>query len=187
MIELILIDDASRDNSFDLANKWITDKKSRFVRVLFSRHEVNKGICITLNELVSHASGQFITFLASDDLLIEDGISKQVGCAIHNNAGFIFSDSKLIDEFGNNIADSAIEYFGRNPRYLVRKNCLIFDVILNWELPFNRIFISSDMLKSVGYFNEKLCYEDRDFIVRVLIHGKFILLSEHKLMFTYYF
>ena len=177
-LELMFIDDASVDESFCVAKKWLDANAQRFARVVFERHKINRGITKTLNELVSHAQGRFIAFLASDDLLVADGISKQVSCALNSNAGFIFADARLIDESGKTISDSAIRHFGRNPRHLMRRNCLIIDVLLNWEAPWTRVFASADLISKIGMFDENLKFEDRDFIVRVLSHGSFALLPE---------
>lgn len=178
LLELIFIDDASADESFSVAKKWLDANQNRFARVVFERHKINRGISATLNELVLRATGRFIAFLASDDLLVADGISKQVICALEHSVGFVFADSRLIDEAGKTISNSAIRYYGRNPIHLARRSCLIIDVLLNWEAPWTRIFASADLLKRIGLFDESFQFEDRDFIVRILSDGSFTLMPE---------
>lgn len=175
-LELVFIDDASRDGSFAAAREWLSRHRDRFMRVVFERHDVNRGISATLNELVSHASGQFITFCASDDLLVADGITAQVQRALDTDAEFVFADARLIDESGAPVSESAIRYFGRDARLLMRRSCLVVDVLLNWEAPWTRIFASAQLIHRLDLFDESLSFEDRDFIVRVLSHGSFTLL-----------
>lgn len=172
-LELVFIDDASRDDSFAVAQAWLEANCGRFARVVFERHEKNRGISATLNEIVSHATGRYFTFLASDDLLVADGITRQVNCALQRDAAYVFADATLIDESGAEIAASALRFHGRHPRALQRRSCLVLDVLLNWESPWTRIFIRTDLLERLGMFDESLRFEDRDFVVRVLIAGSF--------------
>lgn len=177
-LELVFIDDASRDNSFAVAQDWLAANRERFQRVVFERHEQNRGISATLNELVSKATGEYITFIASDDMFVADGIRNQVECARARQADYVFADATLIDEEGELIAQSALRYHGLHPGPMHRRNCLIVDVLLNWEMPWTRIFIRSELLRRLGMFDESLRFEDRDFVVRVLINGSFTFIPD---------
>src|SRR4030067_709807 len=106
LIEFIFIDDASKDNSFNLATKWFENNKDRFVRIVCIQHEKNRGVCATSNELYALSHGEFINFLASDDTLMPEGISRQVDFAIKNNVDFVLTDLKLINNAGELVSDS---------------------------------------------------------------------------------
>ena len=177
-VELVFIDDASADGSFATASAWVAAHGGRFVRTVCQRHEKNRGISATLNELVSLATGRFITFCASDDLLVADGISLQVRRACELDVGFMFADARLMDQAGRPIADSAMRYFGRDPARLERRACLIVDVLFNWEAPWTRLFASAELIHRLGLFDESLHFEDRDFVVRVILDGSFSLVTE---------
>lgn len=177
-LELIFIDDASRDESFEIASSWINAYGGRFERVVFEQHEVNRGITATLNELVFKAKGEYLTFVASDDMLVADGIRKQVLFAQEKEIGYVFADAQLIDEEGGIIAPSALKYFDRTPKAMERKNWLALDVVLNWEIPWTRMFVRKDLLLQLGAFDESMLFEDRDFVVRVLISGSYAFIPE---------
>lgn len=176
-LEIVLIDDASSDATFDVACEWLARNGSRFERIVVERHPVNRGISATLNELVAAAEGEYLTFLASDDTLVSDGVSQQVAFAVERGIGFVFADSELIDESGELISASAIRHHRRSLAILQRRACLVTDVLLNWEAPWTRIFIRRELLLQLGMFDEQLQFEDRDFIVRILIHGSFGLIG----------
>ncbi|MBO4439342.1 MAG: glycosyltransferase [Spirochaetaceae bacterium] len=59
--ELIIVDDCSTDKTAEKIQS-IKDK-----RLFFFQNKFNKGLNSTLNEAFSHARGDFITFLGSDD------------------------------------------------------------------------------------------------------------------------
>jgi glycosyltransferase involved in cell wall biosynthesis len=179
LIEFIFIDDASQDNSFNLAAKWIENNQNRFVRTVYKRHEKNLGICTTMNELYALSHGVYINYLASDDNLLAEGLSKQVSFAVKNGVDFVFTDLTLIDEAGALISDSALQYFGKNGQKLrSSKACLIVDVIFKWNLPWNKSFMSAALVNKIGLFDESLCFEDRDFAISALVNGSFALLVD---------
>ncbi|WP_083829471.1 glycosyltransferase family A protein [Oceanimonas sp. GK1] len=67
-IELIIIDDGSKDNSVEVIQEMIPACEERFKRFEF-RHRPNKGLCATLNEGIGLAAGDIIGFCSSDDIL----------------------------------------------------------------------------------------------------------------------
>jgi len=70
-IEIILLDDGSRDDTYRVAKKYA----SQNVKVL---KQENAGACVTRNNLLSHAQGDFIQWLDSDDVLDKDKINYQI-------------------------------------------------------------------------------------------------------------
>ena len=177
-IELIFIDDASEDNSFKIAKKWLEDNQERFVRTVCVQHKKNLGICKTFNELCALSNGKYINMIASDDLLLVDAISKQVNFLSSRCVDFVFSDCLLIDQSGKQISDSMLKYFGKNREKLKRKIRLTTEIILSWNGPWNKFFMKSDLIEKIGPFDENLCFEDRDFITRVLINGSFEFMAD---------
>lgn len=67
-LEIIIIDDGSRDCTYKLAVEWC--KKDKRIRAI---HQDNKGVSSTRNRGIQEATGDYIMFLDSDDELI-DGI-----------------------------------------------------------------------------------------------------------------
>ena len=66
--EIIITDDASKDNSVDLINSWIKENKGELqIKTIFN--EKNEGLCKILNKAVSIASGKWIKPIACDDIL----------------------------------------------------------------------------------------------------------------------
>ena len=76
-IELIIIDDGSKDNSVDVIQEMIPACEERFVRFEF-RYRPNKGLCATLNEALEWCEGEYLSCIASDDIMLPDKTSFQV-------------------------------------------------------------------------------------------------------------
>ena len=64
-LEIIILDDGSNDSSFSI----ITRYKERDGRIIVERRE-NRGIGSGRNRLLSLASGDFVFFFDSDDILL---------------------------------------------------------------------------------------------------------------------
>src|SRR5689334_22961475 len=68
-IEVIIVDDCSKDNCPFLIKRWIGENK---LVCTYIQHQNNLGITKTLNEIVSIANGKYIIFLATDDILLPE-------------------------------------------------------------------------------------------------------------------
>ncbi len=73
-LELIIVDDASTDNSLKIAKKY--SKKDKRVKIFV--HKKNKKRAAAINTGFKHARGEYITFHDGDDIMFPGRIKKQV-------------------------------------------------------------------------------------------------------------
>ena len=71
-IEIILIDDCSADNSYEIAKKYALKDK----RIKLFRHENNQGVSSARNKGIELSNGEYLAFLDSDDWLDYDFYEK---------------------------------------------------------------------------------------------------------------
>ncbi|HUB90970.1 MAG TPA: glycosyltransferase family 2 protein, partial [Dyella sp.] len=64
--EVVIIDDGSVDRTGERIAQWAARYGDR-LRVEYVRHEENRGIAASLNELAARARGEFLRLGASDD------------------------------------------------------------------------------------------------------------------------
>ena len=64
--ELIIVDDCSTDNSVDVIKSFSDDRIKLFI------NEKNLGLAETIKLGIENATGEWIAFLESDDILRED-------------------------------------------------------------------------------------------------------------------
>ena len=64
-IEIIVIDDCSTDNTFEVVTDYIRSKKINNVRLF--HNDRNKGVGYTVNRGYDNANGEYIVLLGSDD------------------------------------------------------------------------------------------------------------------------
>jgi glycosyltransferase involved in cell wall biosynthesis len=68
-IELVVVDDASTDQSLDVARDWLLRHRARFPRVLLLAHETNAGLATARNTGVRHSSTSLFLPLDADNIL----------------------------------------------------------------------------------------------------------------------
>lgn len=80
-LEIILVDDGSKDNSLHICKEYC-EIDSRIIVL----HQENKGVSAARNIGLNAATGQYITFVDSDDELYGDAIKKLLDNALLYNA-----------------------------------------------------------------------------------------------------
>ena len=96
--ELILVDDASTDNSVSVIEDIIKGQKKR-IRLI--RKRVNEGAAEARNTGIDASAGRFIAFLDADDVWKSDKLKKQVAFMEATGAAFSFHTYEFGDEAAN--------------------------------------------------------------------------------------
>lgn len=95
--ELLVIDDFSTDNSYQIAKEYAV-KDSR-IRVI--RNTVKKGMPSAPRNIgVQAARGRFIAFLDSDDLWFPQKLEQQLALFKDNRTAIVYSNYEKMDEKG---------------------------------------------------------------------------------------
>ena len=104
-LELIVIDDASRDSTWDII-QTIRDPRLRAIR-----HTTNQGAHATLNEGLNLARGNYLAILNSDDAFHPERLTRMV-TALGSDARLAFSGVDFIDSDGRPAPDHerALDY-----------------------------------------------------------------------------
>ena len=99
-IEFIFSDDCSRDNTFAVIERTVSDYQGRNIRVL--KNDVNLGLIPHVNKILSQCSGDLIFMAAGDDISFPTRVSEVVACWEDGGriAGGVFTGLSLIDEDG---------------------------------------------------------------------------------------
>lgn len=115
-IELIVIDDGSKDSSPEIISKLSKKYNFKFI------HRENKGLIKTLNELILISNGKYLALYSSDDYWHKSKISEQViAMETDINMKLCFTEHYDVDKNSNII---------REGRYLIKKDKYYFDDIV---------------------------------------------------------
>lgn len=110
-LEIILIDDASTDNSKKIAIEY----KNKYKNIVLLENKTNQGLSISRNIALAKSSGKYIVFLDSDDKLYPNCISTLHKEIEKNNADIAIARINYFDSKG--------EYGCYSDKYLKKYRC----------------------------------------------------------------
>lgn len=167
-IELIIIDDGSKDHSVESIQKMVSKCEERFVRFEF-RSRPNKGLSATLNEAIEWTEGKYFSTIASDDLMIENKTEIQVSYLEKNDdITALFGSANYINE-NNKIKEIA---------KLAEKKYYFDNILLN-ECQFYAPtqMMRTDILKELGGYDPTILVEDWYMWLKMAEKGRVYCLS----------
>lgn len=164
--QILVIDDGSKDNSAELIRRYIEDNPG--MPIEFYQKE-NGGVSSARNMALAKASGNWIAFLDSDDVWLENRISRQVE-AIDANPD--------IDFLGAGIDDKGLNILGRRITSLYKAN--IRDLTLKFFPVTPSILMRRRIYDEMGGYNEGWRYaEDGEYYMRICLKYNYYFLPEH--------
>ncbi len=96
-IEIIIVDDCSTDDTYEILDKM----KKTYDEIKLIHLEKNSGVSHARNVAMSIASGRYIAFLDSDDIWETTKLERQLDLLNERNAGFSYTALSVIDTDGN--------------------------------------------------------------------------------------
>lgn len=162
-IELIISDDCSTDDTVIICKSWLEKNAGRFVRTKILTVPQNTGICSNLNRGFRECNGQWIKFIAGDDIMLDNCISDNIQYVMSNN-GTEIALSKMIHFKDSFTKSNILDYEITNNKILSFfqkdfSNQLKTIVSINY-LPAPTVFVKKGLLDRYGLFIEKYFYED---------------------------
>ena len=195
-IELIVIDDGSKDNTFQKIIEMKKDCENRFVNFVCETKK-NEGTCKTFNKLLSLSKGEYVYIIASDDLAKPQAIEKEIEFLnSHKDYSLCVGDNDIIDENNticywdkerNNVYDLKDAVFKTNIEFLknerpsVNFNSSDFGDygLLNYSnfIP-NGYLIRKNIFEKIGEFTSEAPLEDYWLMLQISKFSKMKYLDE---------
>lgn len=174
-IEVILVNDGSKDDSLKICNKF----KAQDSRIIIIDKK-NEGVSAARNAGIKIATGEFITFCDADDIMNIDQIEFLLKGLIENNSDLAMCGYKLFDtEYKMNekfLNDNFKEVYGDE----------LINLIINDEIyagyVWNKIF-RLDLIKKykIEFLKEIYMLEDEIFVLEYIKNCNKATIISHKL------
>lgn len=186
-LELIISDDGSLDSTVALVNKWIKTNSSKFIKSQVITVEKNTGIPANCNRALKAANGEWIKFIAGDDLLLPNCIEDFINFTNRKTeANVVYSNYyKFVSDNDNNIKIIGSKLDNKiNDGFNVPADQQLYYYI---EKGFNispATFIKIELAKNIGFIEKYKFFEDTPFYVRVLKSGnKIFFLDKYTVLY----
>jgi glycosyltransferase involved in cell wall biosynthesis len=160
--EYLIIDDGSTDDTEKIVRSF-NDQ-----RIIYKKVQHTGKIAWLRNRAMQSVKGEFIAFVDSDDLWMEEKLKKQVECLSDRQADFSFCDAELFSSdkiilsslYDKHDIESAAEFF----------LMLIADV--RFVIFPSSILFKKSVLSKTGYLHEDYTSGDKEFLCRLALHSK---------------
>ena len=160
--ELVAVDDGSTDRTREILFQFQDRMEIRYVR-----HEVCKGISVSVNDGIRNATGEYITFLDHDDVWFPRFLETQAAhLDAHPLVGMIHCDFQTIDPQGKIIEESVA--LCRNRK---RPSGEVFrQLFMDSFIAATSAMIRKECFDRLGGFDESLYWGDYHMWLRIARH-----------------
>lgn len=164
--EVILVNDGTQDNSFEKIDDVIREHRN-ITRV----DQENQGLSGARNTGMKYATGKYILFVDSDDLIAEGSLAKLLPIALDTSADLVVADFLKLSD------DEILAYHAditSKCDFKVKTGSELFLEDLNpsqnyvWRTLYRRAFLEENNLK----FIHGICYEDMPFTPECYLKAK---------------
>lgn len=162
-LEIIVIDDKSTDDSYDVVSALTKEYKN----IRLYKNDKNLGFCKTVNRGIQLAKGEFVVILDQDDLLSENHCNTLLNY-FSKDVAMVFTDHYLIDGEG--------EVFNKEDHCLHR-DIVINDFVRINPVPVPGLMIRKETLVKIGGYPENLRYPNYGEYhtwIRIALEGRII-------------
>ena len=198
-IELIILDDGSKDKTWEKITELKPKCENRFVKILFETKQ-NEGTCITLNKLLKLSSGEFVYIIASDDLAKPQAIEEEVKFLQDNpDYALAVGDNEYVDSMGKQIfrTQKAFTSNIKNAKYKTVKEFLSSKLKIDFlsddfgsyktlykenYIP-NGYLIRKNIFETIGNFTKNAPLEDFWLMLQISKYKKMKYIDE--ILFSY--
>lgn len=181
-IEIIITDDCSTDDTVSLCRAWIEEHKDKGISLKLVETGKNTGVTGNANRGFAASHGEWIKFIAGDDILAPTAIEAYVNyvikhpevrhlraCAVHFSGPFTDADLNKHDRISLYMYREEVTakdqykvitktFFGSGPTY----------------------FINADAFRSVGCFDERFpMQEDYPLFIKMIGKGYKLMYLDH--------
>lgn len=198
-IELIILDDGSKDKTWEKITELKPKCENRFVKIHFETKQ-NEGTCMTLNKLLKLSSGEFVYIIASDDLAKPQAIEKEVKFLQDNpDYALAVGDNEYVDSMGKQIfrTQKAFTSNIKNAKYKTVKEFLSSKLKIDFlsddfgsyktlykenYIP-NGYLIRKNIFETIGNFTKNAPLEDFWLMLQISKYKKMKYIDE--ILFSY--
>lgn len=166
ILEIIIINDGSTDNSLQLVQKYKNENPKIPIKVIDKK---NGGASSARNEGLKIAKGKYIALLDSDDIWLPTKIERQMD---------ILETNRNIDFLGCDSVENGIKILWKKIDTLYKAN--IKDLCIKCFPSTPTAIFKREIVDKIGYFDENQKYgEDMNYFNKICVNFEYYHLPEY--------
>jgi glycosyltransferase involved in cell wall biosynthesis len=170
-LELIIVDDASTDNSKAIIEAY----QARDSRVIAYFHQKNLGISKTINDCLSQAQGEYVSFIGSDDGWFPYKLEKQLEVIKRYPEGIVWSEGKIIDSEGV-LTNQKVTEHQLSPK---KKSGNLFEELMREDFVFGQsALLKTEFAKKIAFDEDLHLVADHQFFAELAREHEFVFMDE---------
>ena len=161
MIECLIVDDCSPDNSMTIVDEVIDNYRGASIRFKIIKHEVNKGLSAARNSGILASTGDYLYFIDSDDLILENTFKCYYSYFLEYPSVDVIMGNSLEMEF--NRLTNSFEPNNNNTISLINDKRKLIYCVLRRQVDrhaWNKLIRRSIIIANDLFFDNGLLYED---------------------------
>lgn len=182
--EIIVVDDGSTDNTKDVLSPYLEKGLIKYI------YQENQGPGAARNTGINQAQGKYISFLDSDDVLLENSLLKRVDfLEKYSDLDMVFSDYIYETKNSRNSRLQELNFtkFVKEAIEAKEDGCLIFNAVFYreylrftiWPIWTGTVMLKKDTVKDTGMFRTDISIaEDVDLWIRIIKKYKVGFINE---------
>jgi len=161
-IEVIIVDDGSKDGTVRVIEDFIKEYGDKFLRVKFVAHDKNYGVSRARNDGIKLCSGEYILILDHDVILLSDTLRSLLG---------------YLENAPQKVVAAIPLHYVQNGGVLTRwVESIMFNRLVKSEVITSCALVRRRVIEEIGYYDETLgppftVYEDIEYGARALSKG----------------
>lgn len=150
-IEVIIINDGSTDNSYNIVQQFL--KLNNEYNNIYLISIPHKGKVEAINEGIKHCHGEYIALHAADDICILNRFEREVSILKNSDYNFVYGDCLVVDANLNIISKTLLTNLNYRINYF---HALLYKNLI----PGGTILFSRELVKYIFPIPSSLLFED---------------------------
>lgn len=175
-LEIILVDDGSPDRCPEMCDEWA--RKDTRIKVI---HQENGGISSARNAALNIATGAYVAFVDSDDVVVATMCKKAMQVFEKNDVDIVVFDCDRITERGESIGGTEKLTTGILSQEEALKNLICGNIN---DYMWNKVY-RRNLFDNCSFNKCRTCYEDMDITYKLFLQTRNIYCLAEQLYLYY--
>jgi glycosyltransferase involved in cell wall biosynthesis len=178
-LRVMIFDDSSLDDTASVIGAYLqrTGNTATFIA-----HDINRGLCATLNEALRLVDTEFVAFISADDWNDPSRLQRQVEELTFRGTDYclVYSDARIATEDGE---DTGTTYYDevsqqRGYQFVPPMGSVYTTELLDEQVCTPTALCRVSALRAVDGYDESLAWEDTDMWLRLAQRWKFSYIDD---------